>query len=173
VSRRDSAVVISTSAIRRVFIVVLLIVALALVALFGRQLLQRPAGVAEQIDKNAYQAVFLTGGQVFFGHATAGDDSIALTDVFYLAPSSDAAQPQQLGSLIKRGSELHGPREPMIIETRQVLFIENLRDDSQVVAAIKRFKSGEPPAATAAPQPPATTQPPAAPTGTPRPSASR
>jgi hypothetical protein len=53
------------------------------------------------------------------------------------------------------------------------LFIENLRDDSQVVAAIKRFKSGEQPAATAAPQPPATTQPPAAPTGTPRPSASR
>jgi len=173
VSRRDSAVVISTGAIRRVLIAVLLIAVLALAVVLGRQLLQRPASVADQIDKNAYQAVFLTGGQVFFGHATAGDESVALTDVFYLAPSTDSTQPQQVGQLLKRGSELHGPREPMLIELRQVLFIENMRDDSQVVAAIKRFKSGEQPAATAAPQPQATTQPPATPTGTPRPSASR
>jgi hypothetical protein len=110
---------------------------------------------------------------VFFGHATAGEDSIALTDVFYLTPNTDASQAQQLGQLIKRGSELHGPREPMLIELRQVLFVENMRDDSQVVAAIKRFKSGEQPAATAAPQPQPTTKPPATSSGTPRPSASR
>jgi len=65
------------------------------------------------------------------------------------------------------GRGAQAPGEPMIIELRQVLFIENMRDDSQVVTAIKRFKSGEQPAATAAPQ---TTTPP---TGTPRPSASR
>jgi hypothetical protein len=168
VSRRDSAVVISTGAIRRLFSLLLVIAVLALVAVFSRQYLQRAPGVADQIDKNAYQAVFLTGGQVFFGHAVAGDEAIALTDVFYLAPSTDTAQPQQLGQLVKRGSELHGPREPMVIELRQVLFVENLRDDSQVVAAIKRFKSGEQPAQPSAP---AQTQPPA--TGTARPSASR
>jgi hypothetical protein len=171
-ARRDSAVVVSFSAIRRAFAALVIVIIVVLAGVFGRQLIQRPSGVGDLIDRNAYQAVFLTGGQVFFGHATAGEDSIALTDVFYLAPSNDASQPQQLGSLIKRGSELHGPREPMIIEVRQVLFVENLRDDSQVVAAIKRFKSGEQPAATAAPQP-QTTQPPAAPTGTPRPSGSR
>jgi hypothetical protein len=169
VSRRDSAVVISTGAIRRVFLALVALVVIALVVVLGRQLLQRPPGVADQIDKNAYQAVFLTGGQVFFGHATAGDDSVSLTDVFYLAPNTDTSQ-TQLGQLVKRGSELHGPREPMLIELRQVLFVENMRDDSQVVQAIKRFKSGEQPAATAAPQP---TQPPATPSGTPRPSASR
>jgi hypothetical protein len=172
VSRRDSALVISTGAIRRVLIALVLIAVLALAVAFGRQLLPRPVSVADQIDRNAYQAVFLTGGQVFFGHATASDDSVALTDVFYLAPNTDSSQSQQLGQLIKRGSELHGPREPMIIELRQILFVENMRDDSQVVAAIKRFKSGEQPAATAAPQ---ATQPPATPTPTttPKPSATR
>jgi hypothetical protein len=167
VSRRDSAVVISTGAIRRALLALLLIALVVLAVVLGRQYLQRPPGVADQIDKNAYQAVFLTGGQVFFGHATAADDSVALTDVFYLAPNTDTSQSQQLGQLVKRGSELHGPREPMLIELRQVLFVENMRDDSQVVQAIKRFKAGEQPA-------PATLAPTVAPpTGTARPSASR
>jgi len=166
-------VVISTSAIRRALAALVIVFIVIVGAVYVRPLVQRPVGVADQIDRNAYQSVWLTTGQMFIGHATVGDESVSLTDVFYFAASNEASQPQQLGQLIKRGSELTGPREPMIIETRQVLFIENLRDDSQVVAAIRRFKSGEQPAATAAPQPPATTQPPAAPTGTPRPSASR
>lgn len=167
-AKRDSAVVISTGAIRRVVVALLFLALLALVAVFGRQYLQRSPGLGDQIDKNAYQAVFLTGGQVFFGRATVGDASLALSDVFYLAPNTDTSQPQ-LGALLKRGSELHGPREPMLIELSQILFVENMRDDSQVVTAIKRFKSGEQPA-TAAPQ---ATQAPTTPTGTPRPSASR
>ena len=150
------------------FVTLFVVAALALAAVFGRPLLQRGPSLGDGIDRGAYQAVFLTGGQVFFGHATAGEEAIALIDVFYLAPSSDAAQPQQLGQLIKRGSELHGPREPMVIELRQVLFVENMRDDSQVVQAIKRFKSGEQPVAPATQPPPVTT-----PTVTARPSASR
>ena len=108
--------VISTGAIRRAFIVLVLIAVVALVAVAGRPYLQRPPGVADQVDKIAYQAVFLTGGQVFFGHATVADDAIAMTDVFYLAANTDTSQPQQLGQLVKRGNELHGPREPMLIE---------------------------------------------------------
>jgi hypothetical protein len=43
----------------------------------------------------------------------------------------------------------------MIIPQAQVLFIENLRDDSEIVSAIRRFKSGQPVAtpAPATPQP--------------------
>jgi hypothetical protein len=171
-AKPESAIVISSGAIRRVVLTFVLLGLLAVVALFGRQAFQRPPGIADQIDRNAYQSVFLASGQVYFGHATVGDDSITLTDVFYFSLNADASQPQQVGQLVKRGSELYGPREPMLIELRQVLFVENLRDDSQVVAAIKRFKSGEQPAATAAPQ---ATQPPATPTPTttPKPSASR
>jgi hypothetical protein len=171
VARRDSAIVISTGAIRRVLLVIVVIVILVVAGIFGRALLQRAPGLADQIDRNAYQAVFLTGGQVFFGKAAVSDDAVALSDVFYLAPNTDSSQPQQVGQLLKRGSELHGPRDPMLIARAQVLFIENMRDDSQVIAAIKRFKSGEQPAVTTTPEP--ATQAATTPSGTPRPSASR
>jgi hypothetical protein len=53
----------------------------------------------------------------------------------------------------------------MLIPRQQVLFIENLRDDSDVVAAIRRFKSGQAPPAMPAPAtaPPATAAPTARP----------
>jgi hypothetical protein len=54
----------------------------------------------------------------------------------------------------------------MIIPQLQVLFIENLRDDSEIVAAIKRFKSGQGPVATPPPASPVRT---AAPSATPSP----
>jgi hypothetical protein len=52
----------------------------------------------------------------------------------------------------------------MIIPRDQILFIENLRDDGDIVTLIKKFKSGQLPTATA---PPAT----ATPSPTARPSA--
>lgn len=171
--KRGGAIVVSTGALRRAVAGLMLIVLFALVVFFARPYLQR-SSVGDRIDHGSYQAVFLTGGQVFFGHALiSGDEdgAIALSDVYYLTPNADTSQSQQLGSLVKRGTELHGPREPMIIQVRQVLFIENMRDDSQVVQAIKRFKSGEQPSAPV-PQVPTATSAPAV-TGTARPSASR
>ena len=151
---KDS-IVIPVSALRRIFVMLLLLIALILVVLVVRTQLFR-AGIstlfapsaAEVIDRNAYQAVFLTNGSTYFGKLQPqGDGWFLLSDVFYLSVSEQSAPPQ----LIKRGSEAQGPKEPMIIPTTQILFIENLRDDSQIVALIKRFKSGEIPAATPAP----------------------
>ena len=139
----------------------LLLIALILVVLVVRTQLFR-AGVrtlfapsaAEVIDRNAYQAVFLSNGSTYFGHLDQqGDDWFVLTDVFYLSVS-DQSQTQ----LIKRGSEAQGPKEPMIIARDQVLFIENLRDDGDIVTLIKKFKSGQLPTATA-PPPTATARP--------------
>jgi len=151
---KDS-IVIPVSALRRIFVMLLLLIALILVVLVVRTQLFR-AGIstlfapsaAELIDHSAYQAVFLTNGSTYFGKLQPqGDGWFLLSDVFYLSVSEQSAPPQ----LIKRGSEAQGPKEPMIIPTTQILFIENLRDDSQIVALIKRFKSGEIPAATPAP----------------------
>lgn len=169
---RNSAIVIPRSAMRGIFVVLLLLIAGVLITLFARSQLFRTGSAAlfaptAAIDTNAYQAVFLTNGTTFFGKLQpAGDDWFTLTDVFYLT-TSDQSSPQ----LIKRGNEPQAPREPMIIPRAQVLFIENLRDEGDVVTAIKRFKSGQlplSPAATAAPptSPQATTAP-----TTPRPSA--
>jgi hypothetical protein len=169
----QNAIVIPVSALRRIFVMLLVLIALILVVLVVRTQLFR-AGIAtlfapsaaEAIDRGAYQAVFLTNGSTFFGKAQAqGDDWFLLTDVFYLTTSEQSGT-----QLIKRGSEAQGPREPMIISRQQVLFIENLRDDSDVVNLIRRFKSGQLPAATPPPPtPPQTTPVPS----TPRPSPTR
>ncbi len=175
--RRDT-VAVPLGAIRAALVLlVLAVVVLAGVLLVRQNLIRLPSlfggGLTSQIDRNAYQAVFLTGGQVFFGRVgEATDGYLTLSDVFYLSPGSET-QPSQL---VKRGRELHGPSEPMIIPTDQVLFIENLRNDSDVVTAIGKFHAGTLPVATP-PQgslAPATTPtaPPRA-TATPSPSASR
>ncbi len=172
---RDSAIVIPVSALRRIFVMLLVLIVLILLVLVARTQLFR-AGIAtlfapsaaEFIDRGAYQAVFLTNGSTYFGKLQEqGDDWFLLSDVFYLQVSD-----QNATQLIKRGSEPQGPKEPMIIPGRQVLFIENLRDDSDIVTAIKKFKSGQLPAATPLPPTAAPTATPTAAPSTPRPSPS-
>ena len=166
-------IVISVSALRGIFVMLLVLIALILAVLVVRTQLFR-AGIAtlfapsaaEALDRSAYQAVFLTNCSTFFGKAQPqGDDWFLLSDVFYLTTSEQSGT-----QLIKRGSEAQGPREPMIISRAQVLFIENLRGDSDVVNLIRRFKSGQLPAAT---PPPATPQPATPAPSTPRPSPTR
>lgn len=163
------AIVIPVSALRRIFVMLLVLIALILVVLVVRTQLFR-AGIAtlfapsaaEVIDHNAYQAVFLTNGSTYFGKLESqGDNWFLLSDVFYLSVTDQSGT-----QLIKRGTEPQGPKEPMIIPRDQVLFIENLRDDGDIVTLIKKFKSGQLPTATA---PPATPSPSSRPTATPSP----
>lgn len=170
---RENAIVVPVSAVRRVAIVALILIAVVLLILVARAQLSRGAfpgllspSVSDQIDKNSYQAVFLNGGQVFFGRLSQqGDEYFVLNDVFYLSAPDQAGQQ---GQLVKRGREIQGPREPLIIPARNVLFIENLRDDGDVATAIRKFKAGELPLATPSPALPTTPAPPAP--STPRPS---
>jgi hypothetical protein len=173
---RENAIVVPVSALRRIFIGVVVLILLIVVVLVVRNQLFRVGlasllapSVSEQIDRNAYQAVFLTGGQVFFGKLQQeNDEYFLLYDVFYLSVPD---QPGAQGQLIKRGNELHGPKEPMIIPARDVLFIENLRDDGEVAVAIRKFKAGQLPAVT---PPPITAAPTTAPsTARPSPSPTR
>jgi hypothetical protein len=163
---RDNAIVIPMGALRRIVAMLLIVIALIVVLLVVRTQLFRAGlstlfapGAAELIDRNAYQALFLANGSTYFGKLQEqGEAWFALTDVFYLA-STDQSGAQ----LVKRGAEPQGPREPMIVSKQQVLFIENLREDGEIVTAIKRFKSGQLPIATAPPPTPArTTAPPTA-----------
>jgi hypothetical protein len=156
---RDNSIVIPVSALRRIFVMLLVLIGLILLVMIVRTQLFRAGistlfapGVTEVVDQSGYQAVFLANGSTYFGKLQEqGDDWFLLTDVFYLSASDEAGT-----QLIKRGSEPQGPKEPMIIPRMQVLFIENLREDSDVVTTIKRFKSGALPATT---PPPATAAP--------------
>jgi|SRR5256712_1864670 len=165
------AIVIPVSALRRIFVMLVVLIALILAVLLVRTQLFR-AGIstlfapsaAEVIDRGAYQAVFLSNGATYFGKLQPqGDEWFVLTDVFYLQ-TTEQGSPQ----LIKRGNEAQGPKEPMIIAKQQILFIENMREDSDIVALIKRFKSGQLPAAT----PSSATPTPASSTARPSPSPS-
>jgi hypothetical protein len=144
------AIVIPVSALRRVFVMLLILIALILLVLVARTQLFR-AGIstlfapsaAEVIDRGAYQAVFLTNGSTYFGNLEPqGDEWFLLRDVFYLSAGEGTGT-----QLIKRGTEAQGPKEPMIIPKEQILFVENLRDDSEIVKLIKAFKSGAAPVA--------------------------
>jgi len=148
------AIVIPVSALRRIFVTLLVLIALILVVLVVRTQLFR-AGVAtlfapsaaEVIDRNLYQEVVLSNGSTYFGKLQEqGSDWFVLSDIFYLSVSEQSGT-----QLIKRGSEAQGPKEPMIIARGQVLFIENLRDDGDIVTLIKKYKSGQLPSASAPP----------------------
>jgi hypothetical protein len=172
---RDNAIVIPVSALRRIFVGLILLIALVLVVMVVRTQLFRAGistlfapGPMEVVDRNEYQAVFLTNGSTYFGRlAEQGDQWFTLTDVFYLSVTEQSGT-----QLIKRGSEPQGPKEPMLIPKQQILFIENLRDDGDIVTAIKKFKSGQIPAATPPPATP-TPAPTTRPSTTPSPSPTR
>jgi hypothetical protein len=167
----QNAIVLPASALRRIFVGLVVLILLMVVVLVARTQLFR-FGVASAIDRETYQAVFIVGGQVFFGKLQELGDYFLLDDIFYLSVGSEEGAQ---GQLVKRGTELHRPTEPMIVPKNQVLFIENINPNGDVATAIRRFKAGELPAAapppiTAAPRTPAPTTP--APTG-PRPSPTR
>ena len=99
-----------------------------------------------------YQAVFLTNGQVYFGHLTHADSNyLVLTDIYYLQvnqPLQSGQNTQQAASsaspqlsLVKLGNELHGPMDIMYINRPQVLFFEDLKNDGKVVQAINSYKA--------------------------------
>ncbi len=102
-----------------------------------------PVGEAE----DDYQAVFLTNDQVYFGKlSNENSDYPVLKDIYYLRVTSQlqpveaetTAQPAI--NLVKLGNELHSPKDEMRINKDHILFIEDLKPDSQVVVAIKNFQ---------------------------------
>jgi hypothetical protein len=165
-----NAIVIPIGALRRILALVLILAVLIVVVLAVRTQVVRSGiatlfspGAGEVIDHSAYQAVFLTNGSTYFGKLEPqGDDWFLLSDTFYLSTSDQTGT-----QLIKRGNEAQGPKEPMIISRTQVLFIENLRDDSDIVGLIKKFKSGQLPTATVAPVTPTSARPAATPSASP------
>lgn len=126
------------------------LVVLAVVGLFVWQA-KDGEGSTTSVEKDKYQAVFMTNGQVYFGKLDklSGDYS-ELTDVYYLQVQEQNIQPetnktatggeQPQVSLTKLGNELHGPTDKMHIASEQILFWENLKDDSTVVKAIKDYQ---------------------------------
>jgi hypothetical protein len=109
-------------------IVGVIVVVLVVLGVLFRDKLMGSAGGAVKDATNNYKAVFLTNGQVYFGHLTnVSDEYVKLTDIFYLqvtplqgagAQQGEQQQQQQL-SLVKLGNELHAPVDEMQISRAQ------------------------------------------------------
>ncbi len=138
---------VNSSRLARIMTVVLLFagtllaVALIVLLVFGRT-----PSEAQYIEKGKYQAVFLNGGQVYFGKIGKFNEKyLTLTDIFYLRVNQQVQPGQTTASndvsLAKLGSELHGPEDRMVINRSEVQFWENLKDDGQVVKAITTYKA--------------------------------
>jgi len=97
-------------------------------------------------DKNQYQAVFLTNGQVYFGKLNDdGGNYVKLSDIYYLQtqekvqPKDNKSTDQSNLTLIKLGKELHAPADEMNISRQQVLFWENIQDDGKWRNGCRRY----------------------------------
>jgi hypothetical protein len=107
---------------------------------------------SKYVDKTKFQAVFLNGGQVYFGKIRTLNNRFITVDNIYYLRVNQQVQPNQSSSgstaqdvsLAKLGCELHGPTDVMVINREQVLFWENLKDDGQVVKAITDFVKANP-----------------------------
>lgn len=109
----------------------------------------RDTSQSKFVAKDAYQAVFLNGGQVYFGKITSSNSKyMTVADIYYLRVNQQV-QPGQTAqnndvSLVKLGCELHGPQDQMVINQEQVVFWENLKTDGQVAKAVKQFQEQNP-----------------------------
>lgn len=123
-----------------IIVVIVLAVFLAKDFVFNKEVKDAGASI--------YSAVFITNGQVYFGKIESKNDSeVILSSVYYLQLSEtgqDGTAQDQLSqpkfSLIKLGNEIHGPTDKLYIKTSQILFYEDLREDSKVVQSIKNYK---------------------------------
>lgn len=150
-SNRSEAKMTKLMTLILLFSVTLVAVGLIALFLFGT----KNGDEARFVKKDKYQAVFLNGGQVYFGKI--GDYTgkyLTLTDIYYLRVNQQVQPGQTTAandvSLAKLGSELHGPEDQMVLNRSEVQFWENLKDDGQVVKAIVEYKKN-PAAATSTP----------------------
>lgn len=115
-----------------------LIIALGVVV-GGSVLLRR----GEQINKNGYQVVYMSSGQAYFGKLRNTSGDYLVIDTPYSAqdvkPDSETTA-QSSTTLLKVSQQQYGPEDAMSLKSDQVLFWQNLRDDSKVAQAIKNEK---------------------------------
>ena len=130
---------------RKILWLVVIAAAVAAVALW------KTDNLAIGIDAgSAYQAVFLSNNQVYFGRLSSANSQYpVLRDIYNLQvtqplqPKEEDAPTSPNINLVKLGAEIHGPLDEMRINRDHILFIEDLKSDSQVVVAIEDYKKGQ------------------------------
>ena len=135
------------------WVIVLALFVVALVVGWAFWYTAQSSATVVPVEKDKYQAVFMSNGEILFGKLKTLDAShVELNEVFYIrsntndatATDSEEVQTEDNGDmqLIKRGEEVHGPEDAMIINRDQVLYYENLKPSSKVSQLIQKYMSG-------------------------------
>jgi hypothetical protein len=119
-------------------------------------LLASPWVIERRFPNSKYIAVFLSSGQVYFGHLNSlTRNNLILGYIFYLQSDKkkdrnagtkwlydeENQRPQPGVSLVKLGNELHGPEDFMLVNRQHVVFIEHLSSKSDVAMVIEEYRN--------------------------------
>lgn len=120
-------------------LVVLPVVAVVLFGFLAAWLWLIPHG--QRINTSTYQVVYLSSGQAYFGRLqNTGGEYLELKNPYVVQdvqqPTDEkSAQPNQT-TLVKVRDQVYGPDDSMALRSENVLFWQNLREDSKVAQAI-------------------------------------
>lgn len=117
-------------------VVVLAVAVIGLIAVFN-------PSESKFVNKDRYQAVFLTNGQVYFGKIKdVTGQYLDLRNVYYLRQEGDTSSKTANNNLtlVKLGCEIHAPEDQMVIKSNQISFWENIKPDGQVAQKIGQIK---------------------------------
>ena len=95
--------------------------------------------------KGSYQVVFLTSGQAYFGNITEiTNEYIIVENPFSIKvqqkqADEDAQVSQSEIKLLSIEDEFYQPEGYMLIEKNAILFMEELKDSSQIIEIIENY----------------------------------
>ncbi len=127
----------------RLFISVIAVLVLVVMIILIGNKFEGESDMKDYYISEGYQSVFINSGETYFGKVIEiNDEVLVLDNVYYLQdqqPLQAGPQPKESElSLIKLGSEIHGPQSQMIIPVASISFIENLKETSAIVRAIQK-----------------------------------
>ncbi|HRJ06706.1 MAG TPA: hypothetical protein PK096_01900 [Candidatus Saccharibacteria bacterium] len=91
----------------------------------------------ERINTDGYQVVYMATGQNFFGKLQNTSGEYLVLKSPYTAQDVEAGKEQAQTTLLKVSQQAYGPEDTLSLKSDQVLFWQNLRNDSKVVQAIR------------------------------------
>lgn len=129
-----------TGPARQVWLVVAVVMCLLLVGAAVWWYGARQQG--QSINRSAYQVVYLTNGQAYFGKLQNTDGQYLVMQSPYTAqsvetPLKDGETPAPTTTLLRVRDQVYGPDDSIAIRAETVAFWQNLRDDSKITALLK------------------------------------
>lgn len=99
------------------------------------------AGTETPKPASQFTAIYLDNDQVFYGRSqgTRGP-YLVLTDAYYYQPGSRSSKEGTI-RIVKVGTELHQPKDTVMLNSTHIIMQEPLSADSKVVKAIEKYQS--------------------------------